>query len=124
MTEPTPTLAQKALIIAGSAYDQAGQTTLSPWIWGSTQGGRVTHQGPSNFSRIDTIAKKKKTLFGRQLLKVVQESLGLCLQMESVTEKKDQVEKSRTGRPCSDTFMASGSVRAENPSTLQSHLSQ
>lgn len=69
--------------------------------------------GPSNFSRIDTSAKKKKTLSLRELLKAVQESLGLCLQMESVTKKKDQVEKSRTRRPCSDICKASGSVRAE-----------
>lgn len=40
----------------GWACDQAGQIILSPWV----QGGHVTQLGPSNFSRTDTSAKRKK----------------------------------------------------------------
>lgn len=41
-----------------------------------------------------------------------------------LTETKDQLEKRRTRRQCSDKLMASRSKRAENLSTFLSHRSQ
>ena len=82
----------------GWACDQAGQTTLCPQIQGATQGGRVTHLGPSHFPRIDTSAERNQvSLFGRQLLKATYERLDLCLPVESVSENEDQLEKPGPG---------------------------
>lgn len=134
VTEPCPLPAQTASCMhplqsqQGWAGEPGWPEYPIPWDAGTYARWACELARAREFCKTDASAERKKvSLFEKQLLKATWGSLDLCLQMESLTENKDQLEKSRTRRLCSDECMAPTSRWAENKgslSTLSNYVSQ